>query len=55
MQNKTMQHKHRTLHAIKKSNTTVKNKRNDKRLYNNNDKKRYDYVPSVPYIHSVWS
>ena len=37
MQHKTTQHKHRTLYV-------VKNKRNDKRLYNNSDQK-YDYVP----------
>ena len=53
MQNKTTQHKNRTLYAIKISNKSVKNKRNDKRLYNND--KKYDYVLSVPNIDSVWS
>ena len=37
-----------------KNNKVVKNKRNDKGLYNNNEKK-YDYVPSVPNIDSDWS
>ena len=53
MQNKNALHKQRTLYAIK-NNKAVKNKINDKRLYNNSDE-RYDYVPSVPNIHSDWS
>ena len=53
MQHKTTQHNQRTLYAIKESNKIVKNKRNDKSLYNNKDKK-YDYVPSVPNIDSDW-
>ena len=32
---------------LKKSNKAVKNKRNDKRLYNND---KYDYVASVPLV-----
>ena len=50
MPNKTTQHKHRTLYAIKRGNKAVKNNRKDKRLYNNY-KKNYDYVLSVPNIH----
>ena len=38
---------------LKKSRNAVKNKRNDKRLYNSKDKK-YNYVPSVPNIDSDW-
>ena len=38
MQNKMTQHKRSTLYAIKKSSEAVKSKRNDKRLYGNNDK-----------------
>ena len=53
MQNKNVQHIQRTLYAIK-NNKAVKNKINDKRLYNNSNK-RYNYVPSVPNIHSDWS
>ena len=33
MQNKTTQHKHRTLYAIKRGNKDVKSKGKDKRLY----------------------
>ena len=46
---------------LKRRNKFVKNRRNGKSLYNNNDnnkqteKKTYDYVLSVPNIHSVWS
>ena len=47
------------LYAIKKSNKAVKNKRNYKILHNNNnnnnDDDKYDYVPTVPDIHSDWS
>ena len=53
MQHETIQHKHKTLYTIKKSNKAVKNKRNDKRLCNND--KKYDYVPSVSNIHNDWS
>ena len=53
MQNKTRQHKHRNLYDIKKSNKAVINKRNNKILYNNNDKKN-DYVPSVVNTNSDW-
>ena len=40
MQNKTTQHKHKTLYAINRGNKAVKNKRKDKGLYNNNDKSK---------------
>ena len=46
------------LYAIKKSNKAVKNKRNYKILHNNNNNNnddKYDYVPTVPDIHSDWS
>ena len=42
MQNKTTQYKHRTLYAIKWSNKAVKNRINNKRLYNNNDNNKKD-------------
>ena len=42
MQNKTTQHKHRTSYAIKRSNKVVKNRRNDKKLYNNDNKKDWE-------------
>ena len=50
MQNKTIQHKHRALYAIKRSNKAVKIKRNDKRLYNNDKTNAIMFSQSQIYI-----
>ena len=54
MQNKTTQHKHRTLYAIKKARRLLKTKEMMKD-YIIIMIKKYDYVPSVLNIPSVWS
>ena len=49
MQHKTTQHKHRTIYAIKKAIRLLKTKEMIIIMI------KYDYVPSVPNIHSDWS
>ena len=55
MQNKTTQHKHKTLYAINRGNKAVKNKEKIKDYIITMIKANCDYVLSVPNIHSVWS
>ena len=52
MQHKTTQHKHRTIYAIKKAIRLLKTKEMIKDYIIIMIK--YDYVPSVPNIHSDW-
>ena len=52
MQNKTTQHKHRTLKTIKKAIRLLKTKEMTKD-YIILMIKKHDYVPSVPNTHSV--
>ena len=54
MQHETIQHKHKTLYTIKKAVRLLKTKEMIKD-YVIIMIKKYDYVPSVPNIHSDWS
>ena len=54
MQHETIQHKHKTLYTIKKAIRLLKTKEMIKD-YVIIMIKKYDYVPSVPNIHSDWS
>ena len=54
MQHETIQHKHKTLYTIKKAVRLLKTKEMIKD-YVIIMIKKYDFVPSVPNIHSDWS